>query len=536
MRLAIVCLSLLPTATLADSFTLTTTPSAVTVYADAAKVTRQIKLEVNAGQHKVVLPGLPRDLNADFLRVGLDGASLGATQFRRSAVAPQPSTDSAAIEAAKSRIKVAESALQDLNDKITQARLGSVAAQAKSDFLSALSQNEGLPTDVETLRNLAQMIGHETLSAGQEELAAQQEARNLSEGKDALSKELKDARAALAALNVPPPETAQLTLAMNAVAAGEVTISLTYLVGASWQPVYDIYLKDAALSVRRGAEIRQWSNENWETVSLALSTFALQQQTAPREVFPIPLTFGDKAPPQPKALGRAVLSDMAPEPMMESAMMREEDAVASFDGPGVTYTVPSPVSVASNVDAVRVTFDTLEFAARRFARAAPRFDRTAFLMASFKNDTQEPLLASNQASLYLDNTLIGSTYFEQAPAGAEVELPFGPLEELRLRYTVLNQSEGDRGIITRSNARTETTQMDIQNIGADHWDVEVLAAVPYAVQEDLEIDWRASPAPDARNVKDKRGVLKWDIEVPAGTTTQIKIETEIKWPDGKILR
>ena len=85
---------------------------------------------------------------------------------------------------------------------------------------------------------------------------------------------------------------------------------------------------------------------------------------------------------------------------------------ANFDGPGVTYTAPTPVSVASNVDAVRVALDRLEFDARRFARAAPRFDPTAFLMAGFTNDTQEPLLPSFSAALYLDHTLIGRSGFQ----------------------------------------------------------------------------------------------------------------------------
>lgn len=537
MRLALsCCLILLPVSAFADIFTIASAPVAVTVYADAGKVTRKVAIDIPAGRHEVVLPGLPRSLDPQFLRVGLTGATLGTTQFRRDAVTPQPVADSAAIEAAKEDIKAAERAITDLDDHVAEARLAIIAAKAKAQFLSDLGENEGLPSDVTSLRDLTQMIGSETLDAEQQALVAERAARTLNDARPDLERALKDARAALVALTPPAEESAQLTLALDAVQAGEVTITLTYLVGASWQPVYDIYLKDETLALKRGAQVAQWSNENWQDVALTLSTFALQRQTAPREVFPIPLTIGDKVAPSPKTLSRAASADMSADPLMEAPVLLESAATASFDGPGVSYNVAAPVSVASNVDAVRVALDTLEFEARRFARAVPRLDQTAFLMAEFKNETQEPLLASSQASLYLDNTLVGGAYFEQVPAGAETELPFGPIEDLRLNFTVLDQSEGDRGIINRSNARTEIARMDIQNIGPKSWEVEVLAVVPYAVQEDLEIDWSATPLPDSQNVNDKRGVLQWDTNVPAGTTSEIKIETNLKWPDDKVLR
>lgn len=535
MRLAFACLILLPGAALADTFTLTSTPSAVTVYAGAGKVTREISVQLPAGRHEVILPGLPRSVDPQFLRVGLDGAQLGTTQFRRDAVLPQPTGDSGAIEAARDAIKAAERALEDLDDRIREAELAAVAANAKSGFLGELGANEGLPTDVDSLRALAQMIGTETLTAAQDALAAERAARRLNDERPDLERDLKDARAALAALTPPPEETSQLTIALQAAAAGEVTITLSYLVQATWEPVYDVYLSGDTLDLKRGAIVSQWSGENWQEVALTLSTFALDQQTRPSDVFPIPRRIDEPAP-SPKALMRSTSSDLSGAAMMESPVMVEEAATASFDGPGVLYTAPAPVTVASDVDAVRVALDTLTFDARRFARAAPRYDQTAFLMAAFKNETQEPLLASGSASLYLDNTLLGGMYFEQVPAGAEVTLPFGPIEDLRLSYTILDQSEGDRGIISRSNAQSETTRMDIQNIGQNDWKVEVIAAVPYAVQEDLEIEWAASPVPDLRDMDDKRGVLQWNTDVAAGATAQIKIDVDMQWPEGMVLR
>jgi hypothetical protein len=78
--------------------------------------------------------------------------------------------------------------------------------------------------------------------------------------------------------------------------------------------------------------------------------------------------------------------------------------------------------------------------------------------------------------------------------------------------------------------------MDIENLGSTDWQVEVQAAVPYAIQDDLSVDWSAEPAPDETNVDDQRGVLQWQIDVAGGTKQSIEVQQELNWPDGMILR
>ncbi|MBM1632718.1 mucoidy inhibitor MuiA family protein [Sulfitobacter mediterraneus] len=541
MRVLFACLTLLPTAALADVFTLRSEPQAVTVYPYLATVHRQATVTLPQGSHQIVLPDLPHTMDRKFLRVSVTGATLGTTQFRKEAVPPQADTDSAEILAAKEQINAAEAALRGLDDQIEAVSLAGRAAQAQIGFLGDLGRNEGLPADVSTLQALGQMIGAESLQAEQEALRARQAARDLDLGRKDLENTLRDARAALEALTPPPEKHAQLTLDVMATAAGEVMIGLEYLVDADWLPTYDIHLdgKDAPqLSIKRGAVVSQRSGENWQGVALTLSTLAPSGQTQPSQVYPRRLTLADKEPPRAK-LSRQMAdsAESFADPVIEAPVIVEEaKGMTNFDGPGVRYDFATPVSIASGVDDSRVALDTLTFPARRFARAVPRSDQTAFLMAEFTNTTQEPLLPADEVALFLDNTLIGQMNLGLIPAGDEAELPFGPIEDLRLTYTVLDQTEGDRGIISRSNAKTDRTRMDIQNIGSEDWQVEVRAAVPYTAQEDLQIDWTANPVPDETNLDDRRGILQWDLNVAAGATTSVTIEENLRWPEDKILR
>ena len=79
-------------------------------------------------------------------------------------------------------------------------------------------------------------------------------------------------------------------------------------------------------------------------------------------------------------------------------------------------------------------------------------------------------------------------------------------------------------------------RIEIENLTDRAWDVTVQDAVPYSEQEDLVIDWDATPAPDVTAVDDRRGILEWQIALPAKETETIELETTLTWPDGMVLR
>ncbi len=285
--------------------------------------------------------------------------------------------------------------------------------------------------------------------------------------------------------------------------------------------------------------VTQYSDENWNNVAMTLSTLQPSSEVAPREVYPMLRRIVDKERSR-KLITSRMSDDMEQlaDPIIEAPVIVEAapSAIISFEGPGVTYAAASPVSVATGADATRVPLGNLTFDAKRVAVAVPRYDQTAFLMARYTNTTNEPLLNAETATLYIDNTFIGVTHFDQVPAGAETDLPFGPIEALRLSRTVLDENNGDRGFITRTNAQTEKARLNVENIGTIDWQVEVIDNVPYAVDEDLDISWAASPTPDVTDLDDKRGVLQWNIDALAGATTSIKVNQDLQWPDDKVLR
>ncbi|SEK71901.1 conserved hypothetical protein [Roseovarius azorensis] len=539
MRALTLMLALAPVPLWAGDIPLTSRVSAVTLYPQGATVTREAPFAAPAGQHDLILADLPRDTPLASVRVTADGARLGGVTTRSDYVPPRDAADSPALVAARAEVERLEDALREARAGIEDIALEAEAARARIAFLDRIGQAEGaaaLGTD--RLRELAEMIGAETLAAWQAEAEATRRAeaaeRALKDQKEALDK----ARQALNAL-VPEQEArAMLAVTVSTEAAATGTLSVTYTIAdAGWQPLYDLHLArdTGALRIERGAFVQQATGENWQDVALTLSTLRPSEQTEPGRIWPwIPrIEDPDTIRPLARKEADGGLMSMAA-PMAEAAA--PEVASASFDGLSVTYSYPVPVSVATGADRVRLMLGPLETSADLVAQAVPMLDQTAYLVARFTNDTGELLLPTPEARFYMDGRYVGQRWVDMMAAGAEADLSFGPIEGLRLSRLVTDRNEGDRGLITRSNEVTESVEVEVENLTDQAWPLRVLDRVPVSEQEDLKITWQASPVPTVQDVEGQRGILAWEFDLPSGDTRTIGLQTRMAWPEDKVLR
>lgn len=542
MRALPIVLAFFPTFVLADDIALTSDVTAATLYPQGATVTREIPFEIAAGQHDLILTDLPQGTPLDSVRVTVDGATMGSLTVRNDFVPPRSGDDDAAIEAAEAEVGRLEEELRQGLAAVERITLEEKAAEARVDFLSQLGEGEGVAElDVAALRDLVGMIGDETLGAEQAALDARLRADAARRGLKDLREELEKARQALQSLV--PEETARAMLAVSVSAPDQVqgTLTVTYNIWeANWRPVYDVKLdrKAGQLEIERGALVAQATGENWRDVALTLSTVRPSEQTAPGQIWPWQRWIEDPAQVRSKQLERVQnfgLGAAADVVMEAEAAPMVEEADAAFDGLAVTYSYPSKVSIASRADNIRIALGDLSTSADIVAQAVPLTDGNAFLMAGITNDMGE-LILPGTAMFYMDGRFIGRQGMQLIPAGAEADLSFGPIDGLRLTRTVLDRNEGDRGIITKSNALSEAVEIKVENLTGEAWPVRLLDRVPFSEQEDLEISWTAKPRPAEENVDGKRGIMAWEFELDAGASRLIELDHALEWPEGKVLR
>lgn len=543
MRLFTLVLVLLPTALVAEDIPLTSDVGAVTLYPQGGTVMRQVPFSAPEGRSDLILTDLPRSTDLAGVRVTVEGATMGGVTARNDFVPPRDVGTDAAVKAAEAEVERREEALREAMARIQDIRLERDAAQARVDFLTQIGMGEGVAQlDVAALRDLARMIGEETLAARRAAQEAERRAEAAERDLKSLKEDLQKARQALIAL-VPEDEArAMLAIAISAEAPTEGMVTVTYTIAdAGWRPVYDLRLDRASgqLVIDRGAFVTQTTGENWQNVALTLSTVRPSEQNAPSEIWPIQRWIVDEDEEQPIPLAEA--SSVAADRQSESgafmaASPKRTVAQAEFDGLSVTYDYPDPVNIASAADHVRVELGQLEMSADLVAQAVPLSDASAYLVAGVTNDANELILPSYEANFYLDGRFLGQRDIDLIPAGGEAKLSFGPIEGLRLTRTVLGRAEGDRGIISKSSELTETVRIDIENLTGESWPLRVLDRVPYSEQEDLRIEWSAQPSVSETDVDGQRGILAWELELAPGAEQSIMLKQSLKWPDGMVLR
>lgn len=178
---------------------------------------------------------------------------------------------------------------------------------------------------------------------------------------------------------------------------------MTYAQDAGWSPVYDMYPsrgETEGLHVRRGIPVAQMAREDRVDVGLTLP--AARPGEAMENQLPYPrLEAVDTIEERDRRMVAFDESAGTAEPVMEPEIV----LVASRSGYGpvvtgdmtmvgdtVTCHYPNRVALRDSADHVQLALNERDLTTQVTARAVPRHDDTAFLMAEVTNDSGEVFL------------------------------------------------------------------------------------------------------------------------------------------------
>jgi uncharacterized protein (TIGR02231 family) len=509
----------------------------VTVYPQGAKVERMVEFTAPAGRHELVITDMPQATDPSSLRVDPGaGLQIGSIALRQDRLPARDVPKSDAILAAEAAREVALNNVVAAKAGVEAVMARVQAAEAQIQFLQSVGPNV-TSLDAQSLQAAAAMIGSQTLAAAEAALAAKTGLPAAQKGLTQAQEDLAKADAALAALSSVDEDYAALTLAVAQATDGTARLVITHFMPqATWSPIYDLQLDRAASSLMldRAMLVSQSTGEDWAGVVLTLSTAQPGQSPDPATLWPRLERIGDPAPMAESRMAQADGTAALAEPAMELQMAGFAPMKMNFQGDTVTYTYPDAVDVADGVDNLRLALDEMIFPAKVTARAVPQANRTAYMMAEFTNASGQILLPG-PVMLTRDGAFVGGSNFELMAPGAEATIGFGAIEGLRLKRTMPERAEGDRGVFSKSSQIEETATLEVENLTPEDWDVRVLDQVPYSEQEDLVITYTTTPPVSEVDVENQRGILGWDIQVAAGAKTQIKLQSKMSWPEGKVL-
>jgi uncharacterized protein (TIGR02231 family) len=541
-RLALILLasvSLTPLALAAD-LTLPSRIDAVTVFPDAAAVTRLGEVRVPAGQHTVILRGLPATIDPASIRIEGSGDGqllIGSADIRRVAAETAPSEDS-------------QKRLRELRTELAKirGRIDALEAQKKAvgDFARMAAEaaaKEGKGFDLAQARAAWTAVGEGTAQANE---ALQGEMARAAD----LDVEIKATEMAAGRPRPGLAPVVDLAIAVEAPRDLSASLRVTYRVGgARWTPVYDAALDTVAngpiakVNLVRRAAVVQRTGEDWGEVELTLSTARVAGGATAPEVMTQALALRDPmvafeadqlrrqrsvaqgvARPEPPA------AMAAPAPMAEMAKAVEQEAAASATAFSASFTAPGRVSVARDGTARTLRLSSHVLDAPLLAKVAPALETRAYLSTNLTWVDDVPLLAG-EVSLTRDGVFVGKARLGAVAAGDQFDLGFGADDRIKVERVPVRRRDNDPAGWNASRNQISDHRTTITNLHRRPMKISVIDRVPVSENSAITVEPLATnTAPIDKIVQDRRGVMGWTHDYAPSEKREIRLGWRLRWP------
>ncbi len=537
---------------------LDTAITAVTVYADQALVTREVEVELVAGDNNVVFGSLTRILQTGSVRVKVDGPGVVVGVETRHVT--EVRATSAAVVEARSRIEALEALLAGAREdaNAAEAALG-FAGETRNALVDAASRALGRGSaDPETWGRALAFVERALDDAKGRQRDAARRAADLEE-------EISAVRATMKGADL---ETIQATLEVHASVeaehAGKATLTLTYLVGqAAWNPVYELRASAdmATVGLVYHGVIAQHTGEDWTDIALSLSTARPHLGAAPPDLGRISLydrnqtdwgiVVGTGGGARGRLGGRAKRSSgpMSPGPggpsamdriehMLEEASLEPTMAVAALvqkTGLTALFQVPRPEDIPSDGEAHRVLVHEARLDVEPRHYAAPAAMERVFLRAHATNTTELPMLAGG-GTVFFGPDFVGAVELADVQPGAEFDLYLGIDPGIEVVRKEVASRSAKPGAMARNRRKVEMFEITVTNHGGAGGTahVRIEEALPVTTDSRLKVKIESNLDPVAgekeEKAREERGLWAWEMELEPGASTSFTYTVTVEWP------
>ncbi|MDR3054258.1 MAG: DUF4139 domain-containing protein [Zoogloeaceae bacterium] len=493
--------------------------SRVILYPGSALIERVAK--VKAGDTQLEISGLPANFDTDSVQVEADsGIEIGEIVWRDSARTQPLNAEEARLEAEVRR----------LADRIDTLNVEKQAAERELKYLDALVKpGEGFQSGspAKTLETIRQG----SIQAQRRILAVDAQKRDLERDLQARQRDLRQVR----------PDVDQVrVLSVRLSAKNEGQVRLRYLFqDAGWRPAYRAALdsESGTVTLERTAQIAQRSGEDWNRVSLALSTGQPRQSASgpqpntwdlslyseDEELMHAPAAMPIQMKMQNQA-GRVAAEEPLQRPLFGVAVTQSEFATE--------YAISGVVTLPADGRKVAVSLGKLQVPVTLQARIAPRLEKSAYLVA--QGDLPEGVWPVGDMRLYRNGAYVGVTRWN-AGLSARLELPFGRDALIRVSGKSLAAQSGNSGFVGQNSERHIADIFTVTNLHKRPVEALVLDASPVGRDEKVEVERRFTPAVSQEDWNDRPGVIAWKAQLEAGGSKEFSADYRIRWPKDRRL-
>jgi uncharacterized protein (TIGR02231 family) len=513
----------------------------VTVYRQGAVVTRAGEAAIPAGSNRLIVRGLPAAIDSKTLRVTVES---GAVQLGGVEIAEINEGNFVSEAERELRRRI-----EDKNDQRVVVQDEIATAQTQLKLLDSLAANPaGSPTRPATVdaANLASVLATMATSAN----AARKRVRDAALQLRIIDRELEKLKADLEKIATHSKQSTEVRVAIEASAAASAKVAVAYTVAdAGWDWIYQARLDTGKkrISLDRQGSAHQGSGEDWKNVELTLTT-ALPAADVATPVLgsllvdlqaPEPAEKSRKFDALAQARAGASFPAASPAPagdLQEIAVMTaRRTAAASSTDYVAEYKIPSRVSLMADREPRLYPIAEDAFDVDLIARVVPSASHAAHLEAVFKYQEQLPIEAG-QLELYRDGDYVGEADIPAFLPGAEVRMPFGSDERIRVAVRDEQAQSGQRGVINKQTVKETRQRFDVTSYHPTPITVEILDRIPVSKNSDIHVEiLKGATDPTVKDFQGKAGVFLWRLDAQPQKTLSVRHYYSLQYPAGRQL-
>jgi uncharacterized protein (TIGR02231 family) len=510
----------------------------VSLSPDAATVTRVADVDLGAGDLTLVFKNLPFALDPASLRLSgsaQDKMAIGTLEAR---VSPNDiKSNDSAIEARLRALRADREGWQVTIDALT----------AKQAMMLRFSQSgpeklspESRPLDIAQWNAAWDTVGNALAKVGDELRAAKARARDIDQDMKALETNRErpatrgPSRDVVASLQAPA-------------GIGKARLELSYRVpGASWLPTYDANVDTSGgkprLEFVRRATVTQRTGEDWNDVSLSLSTVRVSGGTAAPDVQTQRLAFYEPPLPPPEAAAKSAgaapraasraLNEAAPAATVPAPQIAATERVAALESGAfqATYQVPGRLTVPGDGTAKSFVLASRQLTPTAMIKTVPALDPTAYVEGHFSNDEDAPILPGD-VRVRRDNTFVGTGRIGLVAPGDTLDLGFGADDKVKVTRIPVRRKENEPTWFGQTKTETREFKTTVKNLHDFSVRVTVVDQVPVSENTAISVEQLPQTTPPTeKQVADKRGVMSWTYDLAPGEAKDIRLAYRMKWP------
>ncbi len=157
-------------------------------------------------------------------------------------------------------------------------------------------------------------------------------------------------------------------------------------------------------------------------------------------------------------------------------------------------------------------------------------DKPVAGIATFQSTLRATLPGA--ASLFLDGVFVGRAALPLLRAGEEISLAFGADDRIRVAYEPQARRRAQEGSLLTGRTSTEQFEalITLRSFHARPIEVTVQDQLPVSSDADLTVAMQADPAPSARDVDDRPGVVAWTLTLAPQQERRIRFGFTVTAP------